>query len=216
MGACSCSSIESDIPVWSGITRIHHDSAAIAAESPLLPDGEHFSLSLNSYREESGQHLYAITLTALRIAGGDYVERTISSGYVTGAARHSTTFQGLTVTGLEPFSSISLNVGLAPETNLEVYEQLPDGTFAIEQLPTAELLYLRGRVDIWGSTQDLEDSHLLMSPTDCFIVQKRCVHDRCGPSWAHFPCRYRCIQRICGNRGPCNTPWRNAGACILC
>lgn len=205
--ACSCQS--SDFSTWSGITRIHP-----VQPDRMLPDGIHVGIQLNSYRKEGNGHLYALTFGTIEILKQQFVSRVIYSGYASDNQYFSTSVRKLTLTQKHlPIGIRDLEVIVVPEKGIELLEEDHRGRL-IPRIADAELLQVSASLDVFGGSYGAMAKYPFI-PKDCFWIERKCIHDECGPSYLHNPCRYRCIARVWGNSGPPGH-WHETGeTCVI-
>ncbi len=204
---CNCKCSEAS--QWTGIIRIH-PSAAFTQNDPSR-DGIHASLHLNSYRVEEDQHLYAITLSTWQVKSGESVYQAIVSSFAKDSARFSSKERSLALsTGLAPFDVEHIQIRTESKKGVEVFREKPDGTLSIEEIDST-LLRISSVMKVQGESFNLDASYLVPEK-GCFWIQRKCVHDKCGPSWAHYSCNYRCLARSCSNNNDCG-PWTKDGTC---
>jgi hypothetical protein len=214
MGGCKCTSGSSHSE-WTGNRRVRSGSTN---RGSLPSSGCHklVSLQLNSVHFHSEKYKFALTVRALEIIDGEMTSGLTFSTYAsshTDIDERETELSIDTVTQILPFEFVKI---WKCQEDITVYSESPSGRLSSTVEKGAQVLWLKATVNTFGESFTPKVRYSIPNcphPYE-FYTETKCVHDQCGPSWAHYACDHRCLVKVCCTNGDCGK-WTdlNGGVC---
>ena len=202
---CKCGTNDAEAG-WSGITRVHPQPRG------QIENGIFGEVHLNSYRKEGDVHLYSISVGCMEIANDLPVAHSISSFYAEDDQIFGADPRELRISREDLGINPKITAQIVMAEDIEVLTESDEGMSA--EIESIELLKITAEFSALGEKIVTDSLHPYL--LGCFIIQRKCIHDKCGPSWFRYNCNYRCVSRVCGNYGKCTTKfYKNGKTCYI-